>query len=513
MTPALSQLIAGEGHHRQSRLARRPKAKNKPSLIGVKASDRCQELSAGQPKRAEGFAECCAFVNRLITRGPGGSAVGDLNTIKPMKLFCLKREQGNTLVLTLVVALTVGAVLASYLALIGSRYKLTVRSQCWNAAVPVLEAGIEEALTHMQDDLNNPGANGWSAATVSGQLVYAKQRTFADGSYYLVNIYNAAAGASNTPYIYSTGFVPSPVNTTRYISRTARVTGTNEPLFDFAFAAISTIQMNGNGIAADSFNSSNPALSTNGQYDPAKVSTNGNVASVYGPVDFGNHNIEGSLYLGPTASSTVPSSQVSGSIYTDFNASFPDVILPTTTWLAASAGTTGGLSLLGLTLGGSSGYDFVTSGDYYVTDSSNIQVEPGVTVRLRVDTTSFNPSSIHVVSSNGVSGTLILYQVAGTAAMSGSVTVDSGHARNLYYYGLPGVTSITYGGSSSFVGALYAPEANLTLNGGGSNNGLIGSSVTKSIIAMNGHYDFHFDEDLLSAGPSRGYVVTSWKEL
>jgi hypothetical protein len=108
---------------------------------------------------------------------------------------------------------------------------------------------------------------------------------------------------------------------------------------------------------------------------------------------------------------------------------------------------------------------------------------------------------------------LILYQVAGTASMSGSVTVDSGRARNFYYYGLPGVTSITYGGNSSFVGVVYAPEANLTLNGGGNNNGLMGASVTKSINALNGHYNFHFDEDLLTAGPSRAYVVTSWKEL
>jgi hypothetical protein len=54
---------------------------------------------------------------------------------------------------------------------------------------------------------------------------------------------------------------------------------------------------------------------------------------------------------------------------------------------------------------------------------------------------------------------------------------------------------------------MYAPEANLTLNGGGNNNGLIGASMTKS-ITMNGLYNFHFDEDLLSLGPSRAYIVT-----
>jgi hypothetical protein len=414
-----------------------------------------------------------------------------------------RREQGNTLMLTLVMTVTIGTVLASYLALLGSRYKVTTRSECWNGAVPVLEAGLEEALTHLQDDVNNPGANGWTPGTVAGQQVYAKQRTFTDGSYYSVNIYNGGVAASNTPVIYSTGFVPSPISSSSYITRTAKITGTNQPLITFAFGAVSTIQMNGNGASADSFNSSNPALSTNGQYDPSKTSTNGNVASIYGPVDFGNHSISGSLYLGAAASSTVPSSQVSGSIYSDFNGSFPDVVLPTTSWLAASTTIIGGVT----------GYDFTASGDYSVNTSAGIQVEPGITVRVRVDTTTFNPSNIHVVSSNGISGTLIIYQVAGTVNIGSGTTVDSGRARNFYYYGLPGVTSITYGGSSTFVGVIYAPEANLTLNGGGSGNGVIGASITKSINAMNGHYNFHFDEDLLSSGPSRAYVVTSWREL
>jgi hypothetical protein len=429
------------------------------------------------------------------------------------KFISPRREQGNTLVLTLVMILTIGTVLASYLGLIGSRYRVTVRSQAWNTTMPVLEAGIEEALTHLQDDLNNPGANGWQLRTISGQQVYSKQRTFTDGSYFLVNIYNATPGASNTPYVYSTGFVPSPLSSSSFISRTAKVVGTNQPLFTFAIGAVSTIQMNGNGLASDSFNSSNPALSTNGQYDPSKTSTNGSVASVYGPVDFGNHSIAGSLDLGASATSTVSSSQVSGSINNDFNVSFPDVVLPTTSWIPEATTLVGGITIAGITVGGTPTYDFTTSGDYYISGSSDIQVEPGVTVRVRVDATTFNPSNIHILSTNGISGTLIVYQVSGSASMSGNVTVDSGRARNFYYYGLPGVTSITYGGNSSFIGVVYAPEANLTLNGGGSNNGLIGASITKSINAMNGHYNFHFDEDLLSAGPSRAFVVTSWKEL
>jgi|SRR5579883_1705770 len=411
-----------------------------------------------------------------------------------------KRESGSTLMVALIMCLTIGVVLASYLLLIGSRYKIITRSQSWNAAVPVMEAGVEEAMTHVNDDLNNPSANGWTPTILSGLQVYQKTRSFNDGSYFLATIYNAT---SNNPIIYSAGFVPAPFQTNNYISRLVRVTGTQMPLIYVAFGAMDNIQMNGNGLAANSFNSSNPALSTNGQYDPTKTSTNGNVASVFGPVSIGNHSIAGNLYLGPTASSSVASSQVSGTIFTNYNVDFPDVVLPTTTWLPAPTTSSGSK--------GSQVHDFTASGDYYVSDSLDLQVEPGVTVRLRVDTTSFSPGNVNILTTNGNSGTLTVYQVSGSGGMAGNVTVQSGRARNLFYYGLPGVTSITYGGNSSFIGVIYAPEADLTLNGGGNNNGLIGASITKT-ITMNGHYNFHFDEDLLSSGPSRGFTATSWQE-
>lgn len=411
------------------------------------------------------------------------------------------RENGSTLMVALIMCLTIGVVLASYLLLVGSRYKIIARSQSWNAAVPVMEAGVEEAMAHFHADPNNPTANGWTPAILSGLQVYQKRRSFSEGSYFLATIYNAT---SNNPIIYSAGFVPAPFQASNYISRTVKVGGTQMPLINVAFGAIDGIQMNGNGLAANSFNSSDPALSTNGQYDPSKATTNGNVASVFGPVSLGNQTLAGNLYLGPTASSSVTASQVSGTIFTNYNVDFPDVVLPTTTWLPAATTSSGSKN-------GSQIHDFTVSGDYYVNDSLDLQVEPGVTVRLRVDTMSFIPGNVNILSTNGNSGTLTVYQVAGSGVMSGNVTVQSGRARNFYYYGLPGVTSITYGGTSSFIGIIYAPEANLILNGGGNNNGLIGASITKT-ITMNGHYDFHFDEDLLSSGPSRGFTVISWRE-
>ena len=62
------------------------------------------------------------------------------------------------------------------------------------------------------------------------------------------------------------------------------------------------------------------------------------------------------------------------------------------------------------------------------------------------------------------------------------------------------------------IGAIYAPEAVLTLNGGGNNSNLQGAAIVKS-VTLNGHYDFHYDEALASWGPAKSFTANSWQEL
>ena len=414
-----------------------------------------------------------------------------------------RRQRGSTLMTALFLCLTIMTVLGSFLALISSRYKMTVRARNWNSALPLAEAGVEEALTHLQDD-SSVSANGWTAGTVGGLPVYLKQRNFTNGSYYSITLYNAN---SNNPIIYSTGFVPVPLSANNYISRTVKVTGarpTSTSTNTVGFAAIQDIQMVGNGLAVDSFNSGDPALSTSGQYDSTKTSQKGNFGCVAGTVDLGNHNMSGNIYLNSGASSVVPSSRMTGTTYLNQHLSFPDVVLPSASWLAAPLNNSTHI------------HDFTLSGDYYVNDALGITVEPGVTVRVRLDTTTFNPANLTIVSSAGSSGALSIYQVSGSMSLSGNATVNTGRARNFYYYGLPGVTTVTFSGASSFIGVIYAPDADFSLSGGGNGNGCVGSSVTKT-ISMNGHYNLHYDEDLAgissSSSSSSGFTVTAWQEL
>jgi hypothetical protein len=109
---------------------------------------------------------------------------------------------------------------------------------------------------------------------------------------------------------------------------------------------------------------------------------------------------------------------------------------------------------------------------------------------------------------------LTIYVAGASANFAGNgILNQSGDTTKFTYYGLPSNTSLALSGNSSFTGTFYAPNANFTLNGGGSNNyDFAGASVTKT-VSMHGHFKFHYDERLgRIAGPVR-YRAASWNEL
>jgi hypothetical protein len=90
---------------------------------------------------------------------------------------------------------------------------------------------------------------------------------------------------------------------------------------------------------------------------------------------------------------------------------------------------------------------------------------------------------------------------------------ENANATNFFYFGLPGNTNLSMRGNGSFTGVIYAPDAALTISGGGSDvMDFVGASVT-STVTMNGHFNFHYDENLGRQFLNRGYIVTSWQEL
>jgi hypothetical protein len=212
--------------------------------------------------------------------------------------------------------------------------------------------------------------------------------------------------------------------------------------------------------------------------------------------------------LGPTASLNSGTNQVTGTVYSDYNYDYPDVVLPdTSSWfplLAPPGGTIDGVTYT---------YCFTNSGDYIIPSMSG-SVYVGTNAQVRLLVQSGGSDSV-LVAGNGamVGAKLTMYIASPSFTIGSSGSIDGGRAANLAYYGLPSNTSITFKGNAAFTGTIYAPEAAITLVGGGSDTyDFVGSCIGKS-VTINGHFMFHFDEDLLTDGPSRGYTATHWSEI
>ena len=89
-------------------------------------------------------------------------------------------------------------------------------------------------------------------------------------------------------------------STDAYISRTVRITTTNNPMFVKGLVVKNTLTSNGNNIMSDAFDSANPLYSTNGQYSASKATDGGGIATVSSAINALNFSGGGYVY-GPVA--------------------------------------------------------------------------------------------------------------------------------------------------------------------------------------------------------------------
>lgn len=447
-----------------------------------------------------------------------------------------RRVKGSTLVLAVVVTGVIGFLLASYLTLVRSENVATVRSQAWNVSVPIVEAGVEDALTH----LNKHGteatlaSQGWQKV---GNLYCV--RRYLGPNYYEVVITNWFAGSNNlAPVVESRGFVVAPTHlastgvtpiyatagansTPQYVIRGVRVNARQAPLFPKGMVAKGGISL-GSGTFIDSFDSADSTKSTNGKWDVNKRQANGSIASnssTPGALNIGSADVYGSVSSGPGGTPSISSGAVgdkawvdgtsvgiqSGHYTDDMNVQFPDVVVPFSGGFAPSSGTVNGVS-----------YDYVLTSLNYssaslvsLTGNKKIIVTGNAQWHLTAGIKLAGNASITVASNASVK----LY-VGGDADLSGNgVMNQTGNAANFFLFGKTNCTSIKIAGNGTFYGVIYAPNADMTLNGGGSGNeDVSGATITKS-VNFNGHFKFHYDENLARLGMGKGFVVTSWNEM
>jgi hypothetical protein len=440
-----------------------------------------------------------------------------------------QREGGSTLIISLMVIFIIGIATGSYLSLVVSQNQSVMRSMAWNAAVPSMEAGVEEALAHLRfGGITNLAGNGW---TPTSDGWFQKSGNLGGGFGYVVRIEPVeppnilATGVASTPFgpgviAPTSGAVLRALSDREnFVRRSVRVPTRRNHIFTHAMVAKETIDLAGRNITTDSFDSLDPMHSTGGKYDPIKRKDNGDVATnsrITDSLNIGNARIMGSVATGPGGSTAfsahgsvgdtawVASGQTGiqpGRDSGDMNASFPDVEAPFSGGVIPPSGEVDGKH-----------YDYVLGdGDYYLADLTGSMLVTGnarVYVRSRLNVGGED----HVMITP--TANLQMFVAAPSASLGGSGVVnENGSALSFQYYGLPTNTKLSFGGNAGFVGAIYAPQAYLHLGGGGEDTFDFAGSCIVDTIRMNGHFNFHYDEALKRIGPDHGYIADGWNEV
>jgi hypothetical protein len=295
-------------------------------------------------------------------------------------------------------------------------------------------------------------------------------------------------------------------------SRKIKVQTAKDSLFAVAMATVNSIDMNGNNIRTDSFDSADPLHSIGGLYpagNSSMVKSNGDICTDGAIIDVGQADIYGKAKTGPGGNVSIGANGfVTGGVYDDFNVSFPSVTLPAD--FSASGTVYNNTTVDGTTYSKA----ILSSGDYQILTglSGSLYIASNVTVRIKISGTVNLTGHDSIKIDDGAK--VKMYVASSSFSIGGNGVVnDNGNADSFQYYGLPGNTSLSFGGNGGFTGCVYAPQAAFSLGGGGNNTvDFIGASVSKS-VTMNGHFNFHYDENLRRIGPGRGYVPVNWTEV
>ncbi|MEW6304585.1 MAG: hypothetical protein AB1705_14005 [Verrucomicrobiota bacterium] len=275
---------------------------------------------------------------------------------------------------------------------------------------------------------------------------------------------------------------------------------------------------------SDSFDSSDPAYSTNGRYDVAKRKDNGDIASnltveksidtsgqvkIYGRVSTGPKGtvgLSGQVAFGTKAWIDGGNKGIQpGRSTDDMNVSFADVAPPFNGGAFAPApGTVNGTN-----------YTYVLDSEKHqlskldLSGSQKVIVKGNVTLYVTGDISVSGQAFIYIAPG----ASLKLYVGGASTSLSGQGVANAdGNASNFSYWGLPENKNVTLSGDAAFTGTIYAPNAVLTLSGGGTDIVDFSGAAIVGEAKVSGHYHFHYDENLGRLG-SGGFVVTGWNEI
>lgn len=470
------------------------------------------------------------------------------------------KVQGSILVWTVLTIAILSVLAAEVLRLVSIKYEHALQTATWQEALLGAESGIDLGIMELRKSLfpsPNHAWEGWNNSPGNGVTSYGlttipnaglastpmtievnvdAPSTLIDASgwqYYrirtvgtmpIVGSPRAGQNKQDTRLRklslrwerFTNGVLTSRAISAPQVSRRAEAIVRPVSAFNQAIMAVGTLDLTNQNIVVDSYDSRDPAKSTNGLYDVNKRQENGDLATNGNLIEAGNAQIHGDVAT--NAGTVSGAANITGIERTDFyqepipvgTPSWPS-INPTpytvTNTVTLNAGAVKGaaasryqlntISLSGnktLTLAGNADgsqtyIEIHVTGDISVSGGSQILLQPGVSATIYFDG-NVDVSGNGIINSNNQPNDLQLYGVQPS---------DSSNKH------------VSLGGNGQISAAVYAPNHDVSINGGGSSGHVFGSVIGKT-VTMTGVTNLHYDESSGASGIINNYKIVSWFE-
>ena len=474
-----------------------------------------------------------------------------------------KNNNASALIAVIITVAILSLLAGAFVSTVNNRRMTLSQGSTWQEALVAAEAGAHQGIAQVEQGVfqnSLPASTGYGVTLSHG----GEGSTTVSANYSLTRTYYPVNGipSPGAPYyrIVSTGTVGLPGSKSlsmdsrdavlrklnlRTNTRTATRTVETwlQPVYSSTGSAglrtDEAISLNNHNIFVDSFDSTLLGRSYGGTL-PGKPYPAGNQNSGMGyynvaPYNFlaanvstnsdalsgGNAWIYGDVYTnGGTLETVVGTGNIQGQLYDDYYEEMPPVYPPT--WSGSGGGqikqTT---TLAGGTAASPARYKY-----------SSISLSGQKTLTFDFGKTSGNPDSsknyveIYVtgnVSTKGggsqtdgsiviVNGVNVKMYVEGNISVGGNGLVNNNsNAASLSIYGITPAAGVSQtfslGGSATFYGTVYAPGADLVLNGGGNGGEFVGSLAGKT-ASLKGNVQIRYDESL---GKLAQKILTSFK--
>ncbi len=450
---------------------------------------------------------------------------------------CIPRSRrGSLLIVAMILLTAIGISLVSYMNLGQTNLRISNRAFYNNAAINLAETGLEQAMWSINKAVDSDPA-AWTSWSSDSNNAW---RNFSGFSFDANSTGNVRVYVRN----YTLGVAPviiARATITPYqgasIEKWIRVSLSKRSLFANGLVAKDTLTFSGGNASVDSYDS------RLGVYDaplgggltnkyPRGSAGSGSVAvnsfslsnsDIFGYVSIGTADYSG-LDVGPngvvagsfTASAgTIDYSRVT----TDFTTSFEDTTAPTTAGYTIGSITSAFTLPRGGDIAAADGkfYYDVPSISLSGAASRILTISAGSDVVIRI--TSNSGTGVSVTGNASISvlatGSLELY-ASNDVTIAGNGIANSNDPEAFQFWSTraagTGAQAVDISGNGQLSAVVYAPNASVSMNGGGSSGHVYGAVVADT-ITLTGGSEFHYDEALSDMTDGNPFGIASWTEL